>query len=62
MFQWTFQLYPRSEHTTASPHNGDAGRVADAPHGSEVAEDEPEINTRRREPCRETMAQNTDKA
>ena len=58
------QLYPRSERTAAcvSPHNGDVGRVADAPFGSEVGEDEPDINTGRRKPCRETMAENTGRA
>ena len=48
--------------TRAGPHNGDAGRVADPLHGSEVGEDVPERNTRKHTPCRETMGQNTDRA
>ena len=48
--------------TRAGPHNGDAGRVGDPPHGSEVGEDVPERTTRMHTPCREPMAQNTDRA
>ena len=44
------------------PHNGDAGRVGDPPHGSEAGEDVPERTTRMYRLCRETMAQNTDRA
>ena len=48
--------------TSAGPHNGDAGRVADPLHGSEVGENAPETTTRMHTPCRETMGQNTDRA
>ena len=48
--------------TRAGPHNGDAGRVGDPSNGSEVGEDVPEITTRMRTLCRETMVQNTDRA
>ena len=34
----------------------------DPPHGSEVGEDVPERTMRTHTPCRETMAQNTDRA
>ena len=59
-----FQSCYRSEHTASctGPHNGDAGRLADARHMSEVGEDRPDIMTRRLKPCRETMAQLTDRA
>ena len=50
----------------AGPHNGDAdgdaGRVGDPPHGSEVGEGVPETTTRTHTLYRETMAQNTDRA
>ena len=47
--------------TRAGPHNnGDADRVCDPPHGSEVGEDVPERTTRMHTLCRETMALNTD--
>ena len=45
--------------TRAGPHNGDAGRVGDPPHGSGVEEDVSERTTRMHTLCRETMAQNT---
>ena len=48
--------------TRAGLHNGDAGRVGDPPHGSEVGEDVPERTTRMRTLCRESMSQNTDRA
>ena len=47
-----FQQCPRCEHTAVckGPRNGNAGRVADRPHDPEVADDEPDRNTRRRTP------------
>ena len=48
--------------TRAGPHNGNAGRTADPPHGPEVGEGVPERTTRMHTPCRETMGQNTDRA
>ena len=48
--------------TRAGPHNGDAGRVGDPRHGSEVGEDVPDKTTRTPTPCRDTMGQNTDRA
>ena len=48
--------------TRAGPHNGNAGRVGEAPHGSEVGEDVPDRTTRMHTPCRETMGPNTDRA
>ena len=45
--------------TRAGPHNGDAGRVGDSPHGSEVGEGVAERTTRMHTLCRETMGQNT---
>ena len=47
--------------TRAGPHNGNAGRVADPPHGSEVGEDVPARTTRIHTLCRETMSQNADR-
>ena len=48
--------------TRAGPHKGNAGRVADPPHGSEVGEDVPERTTSMHTPCRETMGQNANRA
>ena len=48
--------------TRAGPHDGDAGRIVDPPHGSEVGEDVPERTTRMSTLGRVTMARNTDKA
>ena len=49
--------------TRAGLHNGNAGRVADPPHASDVGEDVPERTTRMHTPCRETnMAKNADRA
>ena len=42
------------------PKNGDAGRVSDPPHGSEVGDDVPERTTRIHTLRRETMAYHTD--
>ena len=48
--------------TRAGPHEGDAGRVGDPPHRSEVGEDVPERATRMHTLCREIMAPNNDRA
>ena len=48
--------------THPGPHNGVASRVSDPPHGSEVGKYVPEITARMHTLCRETMAQNTDRA
>ena len=46
----------------AGPHNGDAGRIVDSLHGSEVGESAPERNTRTHALCRDTTGYNTDRA
>ena len=48
--------------TRAAPHNGDAGRVANPPDGSEVGRDVAERTTRIHTPCRETTGQNSGRA
>ena len=48
--------------TRRGPHEGDAGRVGDPPHGSEVGEGLPERTTRMHTPRRETTAQNAGRA
>ena len=48
--------------TRASPNNGDAGRLGDPPHGSEIGEDVPERTTRMHTLCLDTTAQTTVRA
>ena len=52
----------RAQSRPCGLHNGNAGLVADSPDGSEVREDVTKRTTRRSKYCRETIAQNTDRA
>ena len=57
-----FQLCPVSDHLAdgVGSHNDRLGRVTTDPRGSKVREEIPEIDTRRHQPCRELMRENTD--